>query len=64
MGKVDEAKEAYDRALKIMSDSNLSAEIKTNATVFNHYNLARVALGKKVLPTANEELGVQIKQPS
>jgi tetratricopeptide (TPR) repeat protein len=55
MGKFDEAKEAYERSLKITMDSNLSPEIKNNATLFNHYNLARVALGKKDLATAKTE---------
>ncbi len=55
MGRFDEAKEAYDRVLRITTDSNLSPEIKNNATLFNHYNLARVALGKKDLATAKSE---------
>ena len=55
MGMFDEAKQAYDRALKITSDSNLSPQIKNNATLFNHYNLARVALGKKDLAVAKAE---------
>ena len=36
-------------------DSNLSQEIKDNARLFHHYNLARVALGKKDLATAKTE---------
>jgi hypothetical protein len=36
-------------------DSNLSQEIKENAKVFHHYNLARVALAKKDLTTAKTE---------
>jgi tetratricopeptide (TPR) repeat protein len=55
MGKFDEAKAAYERALKVTMDSNLSPEIKNNTTLFNHYNLARVALGKKDLATAKIE---------
>ncbi|HLA12832.1 MAG TPA: tetratricopeptide repeat protein [Pyrinomonadaceae bacterium] len=55
MGRFDEARQAYDRSLKITSESNLSPEIKDNATLFNHYNLARVALGKKDLVTAKME---------
>jgi tetratricopeptide (TPR) repeat protein len=35
--------------------SNLSEAIKDNARVFHHYNLARVALGKKDLATAKTE---------
>jgi tetratricopeptide (TPR) repeat protein len=56
MGKYDEAKQAYDQALKTTTDSNLSQEIKDNAARFNHYNLARVAIAKKDLPTAKTEM--------
>jgi len=55
MGKFDEAKAQYEKLLKMTEDSNLSQEIKDNATVFHHYNLARVALGKKDLTTAKTE---------
>ena len=55
MGKPDEAKAAYERLLKMTSDSNLSQEIKDNATLFHHYNLTRVALAKKDLATAKAE---------
>ena len=55
MGKVDEAKQAYDLALKTTTDSNLSKEIKDNAALFSHYNLARVAIAKKDLATARTE---------
>jgi tetratricopeptide (TPR) repeat protein len=36
-------------------DSNLSQEIKNNTRLFHHYNLARVALGKKDYATAKSE---------
>ena len=55
MGKPDEAKAHYDRLLKMTEDSNLSAEIKDNARLFHHYNLARVAIAKKNLATARTE---------
>lgn len=55
MGKADEAKAAYDRLLKMTSESNLSQEIKDNAALFHHYNLTRVALAKKDLATAKTE---------
>jgi tetratricopeptide (TPR) repeat protein len=55
MGKYDEAKAQYERLLKMTEDSNLSQEIKDNARLFHHYNLARVALGKKDLATAKAE---------
>lgn len=55
MGRYDEAKEQFDRLVKMTADSNLSAEIKDNTNLFHHYNLARVALGKKDLATAKTE---------
>jgi len=55
MGKPDDAKQAYDQALKLNSESNLSKEIKDNAALFHHYNLARVAVAKKDLATAKTE---------
>jgi tetratricopeptide (TPR) repeat protein len=55
MGKYDEAKQAFERGLKMTADSNLSQEIKDNAALIQHYNLARIALGKKDLPVAKTE---------
>jgi tetratricopeptide (TPR) repeat protein len=55
MGKYDEAKVQYEKSLKMTQDSNLSQQIKDNAALFHHYNLARVALGKKDLVTAKAE---------
>ena len=55
MGKYDEAKEQFERALKLTQDSGLSQEIKENAKLFHHYNLATVALGKKDYATAKAE---------
>jgi tetratricopeptide (TPR) repeat protein len=57
MGKYDEARTQYDQALKMTEGSSMSQEIKDNAGVFHHYNLARVALGKKDLATAKTEAG-------
>jgi tetratricopeptide (TPR) repeat protein len=54
-GKFDEAKTLFERGLKMTQDSNLSEEIKKNANLFHHYNLARVALGKKDFATAKAE---------
>lgn len=55
MGRHDDAKQAYDQALKITTDSNLSNEVKDNAARVHHYNLARVAVAKKDLATAKTE---------
>jgi tetratricopeptide (TPR) repeat protein len=54
-GKYDEAKQAFERAQKTTADSSLSQEIKDNAKLLLHYNLARVALGKKDLASAKTE---------
>jgi len=55
MGKYDEAKGLFARALKMTEDSNQSPEIKANTRLFDHFNSARVALGKKDLATAKNE---------
>jgi tetratricopeptide (TPR) repeat protein len=56
MGRFDDAKKAYDEALKMISDdANLSQAVKDNAARFHHYNLARVAIGKKDLAAAKTE---------
>src|ERR1700752_1453497 len=61
MGRYDDAKKAFDEALKMNNESNLSQEIKDNAALFNHYNLARVAIGKKDLATAKSETEIFTK---
>lgn len=55
MGRYDDAKTSFERLLKMTEDSDLSQEIKDNAKLFHHYNLARVALGKKDYATAKAE---------
>ena len=55
MGRYDEAKEQFDRLLKMTDESTLSQEIKENAKRFHHYNLVTVALGKKDFATAKSE---------
>lgn len=55
MGKHDDAKAQFEKGLKMTEASSLSQEIKDNARLFHHYNLARVALGKKDLPAAKRE---------
>jgi tetratricopeptide (TPR) repeat protein len=55
MGKYDVAKALFERGLKTTTDSGLSQEIKDNAKLFQHYNLARIALAKKDLATAKTE---------
>lgn len=55
MGRFDEAKSVYDRALKTIEDAAVSAEIKENARTFHHYNMASIALGKKDYALAKTE---------
>jgi tetratricopeptide (TPR) repeat protein len=55
MGKPDDARKAYDQALKTTTDSNVPQQNKDNAALFNHYNLARVAIAKKDLASAKTE---------
>jgi tetratricopeptide (TPR) repeat protein len=47
MGKPDPAVGEFERGLKLIEGSNLSQEIKDNARLVHHYNLARAASGKK-----------------
>src|SRR5260370_27949980 len=54
-GKYDGGKVHYERVLKMTEDYSLSQEIKDNARLFHHYNLARVALGKKDFAAAKTE---------
>lgn len=55
MGRFDEAGALFARLVKMTDESTLSQEIKDNAKLFHHFNLARVALGKKDLATAKAE---------
>jgi tetratricopeptide (TPR) repeat protein len=56
MGRYDDAKKAYEEALRITTgDASLSQELKDNTALFHHYNLARVAIGKKDFATAKSE---------
>ena len=47
MQKYDQANQQFDRSLKVIQDSNLSQEIKDNAKLLHHFNLAALAIGKK-----------------
>lgn len=56
MGRFDDAKKAFDEAVKVIAgDANLSQQVKDNAALFHHYNLARVAVGRKDLAAAKSE---------
>lgn len=55
MGRYDDAKKAYEEALKMTNASSLSKEIKENTAHFHHYNLARIAIAQRDLETAKKE---------
>ncbi len=55
MEKYAEAKEQFERALKMTEESSLSQEIKDNAKLLQHVNLARIALGQKDIAAAKSE---------
>jgi tetratricopeptide (TPR) repeat protein len=50
--KYDEAKQQFDRSLELIQGSNLSQEIKDNATRLHHFNLAALAIGGRDLAGA------------
>ena len=54
-GKADAAKKEFDAGVKLVQESNLSPEVKDNAKLVHHYNLARVALAKKDFTGAKSE---------
>ncbi len=55
MGKPDPAKAEFEKGVALIEGSNLSQQIKDNAKLVLHYNLARVALAKKDFATAKTE---------
>jgi len=55
MEQYEKAADQFAQALKLSEGSNLSEKIKANTRLFDHYNRARVALGKKDLATAKSE---------
>ena len=52
MGKYDVAAQTFDRSLKMIASSDLSKEIKDNAELQHHFNLAGLAIGKKDFASA------------
>lgn len=53
--KYAEAQKAFDRSLQLTETSNLSQEIKDNATLLHHFNMTMVAVGKRDGATARSE---------
>jgi tetratricopeptide (TPR) repeat protein len=47
MPKYDLAAQQFDRSLQMVEGSSLSPEIKDNARLLHHFNLAALAIGKK-----------------
>lgn len=47
MHKYDAAKQLFDRSSQMIQDSSLSQEIKDNAKLLHHFNMAEIAIGKK-----------------
>jgi len=54
-GKPDAAQKEFDAAFQLVQGSTLSQEIKDNAKLAHHYNLARVAVAKNDLAGAKKE---------
>jgi len=55
MGKPDQAKAEFRRGVELVEGSELSPEIKANARLVEHFDLARVAVGKKEFVEAKKE---------
>jgi len=47
MHRYDDADQQFNKSLQLIEGSSLSQEIKDNAKLLHHYNLAGVAIGKK-----------------
>jgi tetratricopeptide (TPR) repeat protein len=58
MGKPDQARAEFERGLKLVEGSDLPAEIKANAALVSHFNLARVAVAKRDSAAAKSEADV------
>jgi len=52
MQKYDEAQKQFDRSLQLIESSSLTQEIKDNAKLLHHFNLAALAIDKKDYATA------------
>ncbi len=52
---LDQAKQAFDQSLQLIETSNLSQEIKDNAKLAHHYNLAGIYIAKKDYASAKRE---------
>ena len=59
--KLDEAQKHFTRALDLVTASSLSADVKEDTKLANHYYQGRVALAKKDLATARSEAAEYMK---
>jgi tetratricopeptide (TPR) repeat protein len=53
--KYDQAQKTFDRSLQLVQNSDLSQEIKNNAVLGHHFNLAMLAAGKQDYTAAKAE---------
>jgi tetratricopeptide (TPR) repeat protein len=60
-GRAAEARTRYDKAMALVNQSSLSAEVKEDVRLGDHYNKARVALATNDLATATSEAGEYLK---
>ena len=61
-GKPAEARKRFDQAEQLIGASQLSPEIKENAKLFHHYNVAKVAIATGDLAKAKSENQVFMQQ--
>jgi tetratricopeptide (TPR) repeat protein len=61
VAKPDAALKRFDQALKLIDGSSLSADVKEDARLANHYDRGRVALAKKDLAAAKREAAEYLK---
>ena len=54
-GNAEEARSSFEKSVTLIKNSDLAKEVKENAALINHYNLARVAVVKEDLATAKAE---------
>jgi tetratricopeptide (TPR) repeat protein len=60
-GRAAEARARYDKATALVNASSLSAEVKEDTKLGDHYNKARVALATSDLATAKSEAAEYLK---
>lgn len=66
-GRYDEARQRFDQSVRLIKRSSLAPEVKENAALLHHYNLARVAILKRdfaaaALETDEFRMGAEAKK--